>query len=333
MRLRSLTASLGNFSMRKMNLVLLGMALILLIWMLHQVGWATIWQQLLKVGWWWPVVLLPYGLVNGVEAISWNLLLVSAENRPSLARLFRLRLAGEALNTLTPTAGLGGEPFKASRLAASGVPWQEATASVIIHKGVAVLSLALYIFLGLALVPLLLSLSASLEWLLVSGAVLLTAGALIFIFLQGRDPCVQGIRLLERFGLCPRILKEKEQELESLDAQMATFYREHPGRGFLSLALFFLSWMTHAIEVYLVFWLLGHPITWGLAVCLDALAMLFTAMGFFIPVSLGIQDGGNILLALGFNLGATLGAAFSMIRRLREAFWMGLGLIFAAQER
>jgi uncharacterized protein (TIRG00374 family) len=319
--------------MRKLNLVLLALAFVLLLWMLHQVGWPTIWQHLLRVGWWWPVLLLPYGLVNGLEAISWNLLLPSAEHRPSLARLFCLRLGGEALNTLTPTAGLGGEPFKATRLAASGVPWQEATASVIIHKGVTVLSLALYILLGLALVPFLLSLSSSLLWLLSAGAMLLAAGALIFIFLQGRDPCVQGIRLLERFGLCPLALKEKEQDLESLDAQMAAFYREHPGRGFLSLALFFLSWMTHAIEVFLIFWLLGHPISWGLAVCLDALAMLFTALGFFIPVSLGVQDGGNILLALGFNLGATLGAAFSIIRRLREAFWMGLGLIFAAQER
>jgi uncharacterized protein (TIRG00374 family) len=319
--------------MRKLNLVLLALAFVLLLWMLHQVGWPTIWQNLLRVGWWWPLVLLPYGLVNWIEAISWKLLLPSSQDRPSLTRLFWLRLGGEALNTLTPTAGLGGEPFKASRLAARGVSWQEATASIVIHKGVAVLSLALYILLGLALVPFLLSLSSSLLWLLSAGAMLLAAGALIFIFLQGRDPCVQGIRLLERFGLCPLALKEKEQDLESLDAQMAAFYREHPGRGFLSLALFFLSWMTHAIEVFLIFWLLGHPISWGLAVCLDALAMLFTALGFFIPVSLGVQDGGNILLALGFNLGATLGAAFSIIRRLREAFWMGLGLVFAAHER
>ena len=70
-----------------------------------------------------------------------------------------------------------------------------------------------------------------------------------------------------------------------------------------------------------------------LAVCLDALAMLFTAMGFFIPAALGVQDGGNVLLALGFHLGATLGAAFSILRRLREAFWMGLGLLLAVQER
>jgi glycosyltransferase 2 family protein len=319
--------------MRRINLILLGLALAFLLWMLHQVGWHIIWQHLLKVGWWWPVLLLPYGVVNCLEALSWDYLLLSSAHRPSLMKLFRLRLGGEALNTLTPTAGLGGEPFKAVRLAALGVPWEEATASVVIHKGVAVLSLVLYIFLGLALVPFLLPLSGSLVLLLSSGAFLLAGGALLFIIAQGRGPCMGGVRLLDRFGLCPRRLKEKEAELESLDAAMASFYREHPGRGLLSLALFVLAWLVHAVEVYLMFWLLGHPISWSLAVCLDALAMLFTAMGFFIPAALGVQDGGNVLLALGFHLGATLGAAFSILRRLREAFWMGLGLLLAVQEK
>jgi uncharacterized protein (TIRG00374 family) len=319
--------------MRKITLILMGLALVFLVWMLHEVGWDTIWQHLLKVGWWWPVLLLPYGIVNWLEAISWDYLLISPAHRPSLSRLYRLRLSGEALNTLTPTAGLGGEPYKAAHLAATGMPWEEATASVVIHKGVAILSLVLYVFLGLALVPFLLPLETSLVWLLSLGAFLLAGGALVFIIGQGRGPCVQGIRFLERVGLCPSRLKEKEADLESLDAQMASFYREHTGPGCLSLVLFFLAWVMHAVEVYLIFWLLGHPISWGLAVCLDALAMLFTAMGFFIPASLGVQDGGNVLLALGFHLGATLGAAFSILRRLREAFWMGLGLILAVREK
>lgn len=325
--------TIPRFSLRTTNLILMGLALVFLVWMLHKVGWQTIWQHLLRVGWWWPVLLLPYGVVNWLEAVSWDYLLLSPTHRPSLARLYRLRLSGEALNTMTPTAGLGGEPFKASRLAALGLPWEEATASVVIHKGVAILSLVLYIFLGLGLVPFLLPLDGSLVMFLGLGAFLLAGGALLFVLVQGRGPCMWSIRLLERIGLCPRRLKDKEEELQSLDAAMASFYREHPGRGLLSLALFLLAWMTHAVEVYLIFWLLGHPISWGVAVCLDALAMLFTAMGFFIPASLGVQDGGNVLLALGFHLGATLGAAFSILRRLREAFWMGLGLLLAFQEK
>lgn len=313
--------------------VLLVLALIFLVWMLHQVGWTTVWGHLRRLGWWWPALLVPYGLVTCLEALSWDYLILSPAPRLNLPLLFRLRLGGEALNTLTPTAGLGGEPFKAARLTAAGVPWEEATASVVIHKGVTALSLALYILVGLALAPFLLPLASSLVWLLSLGALLLAALALLFIFLQGRGPCLQGLRLLERFGLCPRRLKEKEEELETLDARMAAFYREHPYRGLGSLGLFFLAWLMHSVEVYLIFWLLGHPISWGTSVCLDALAMLFTAMGFFIPASLGVQDGGNVLLTLGFHLGATLGAAFSILRRLREAFWMGLGLVIASLEK
>ena len=87
------------------------------------------------------------------------------------------------------------------------------------------------------------------------------------------------------------------------------------------------------MEVWLIFWLLGHPLGWGQSLCLDSLAMLFAGLGFMIPVSLGVQDGGNILLALGFNLGAPLGAAFSILRRVREAFWLVLGLVVAAREK
>jgi hypothetical protein len=285
------------------------------------------------VGWGWPLLLLPYGLVNWLEAVSWKYLLLHQPDLPSVNRLFWLRLGGEALNQLTPTASLGGEPFKAARLQAGGVPWEIATASVVIHKGILVLSLALYIFLGLALAPLYLPVVGAHLGLLSLGALALAAGGVAFVILQRRNPCGFGLRLLTRFNLCPPALKGREGAFNDLDARLSTFYREHPGRAALAFILFFLSWVLHAVEMYVMFWLLGHPIGWGPAICLDALAMLFTALGFFIPAALGVQEGGNILLALGFNLGLPLGAAFSILRRLREAFWMTLGLTVVWREK
>lgn len=319
--------------MRRLTLILLAVATLFLFWMLNEVGWSTIGRQLLQVGWYWPLLLLPYGLVNWLEAISWNYLLLTDATRPSLSRLFCLRLAGEALNQLTPTASLGGEAFKAARLHAGGVPWEEGTASVVIHKGILVLSLVLYIFMGLALALLLLPGAGSRLWGLGLAALGLGLAGLAFVIIQSRGPCGQGLRLLTRLGCCPKSLKEKEGELNHLDALLSSFYRQYPGRSALAFTLFFLSWLLHGVEVYLMFWFLGHPISWGLALCLDALAMLFTALGFFIPAAVGVQEGGNILLTLGFHLGAALGAAFSILRRLREAFWLALGLVVVAREK
>ncbi|MBW2134398.1 MAG: TIGR00374 family protein, partial [Deltaproteobacteria bacterium] len=61
-------------------------------------------------------------------------------------------------------------------------------------------------------------------------------------------------------------------------------------------------------------------------------AILITSLAFFIPGNLGVQDGGNILLTMGLHLGAILGATFSVIRRLREGFWLAVGLVVLAYE-
>ena len=319
--------------MRIVNLILLLIASVFFVWILNELGWDTLGHYLLQVGWYWPLLLLPYGVVNWLESWSWKYILVQPPAKITVWRLFWLRLGGESLNQLTPTACLGGEPFKASRLQADGVPLEVASASVVILKGILFLSLTLYIITGVALAPVFLPEAATHMLLLCVAAVGLAAAGIIFVVVQGREPCGNSFRFLSRRGWVPHFLRGQEGFLGDLDTAMSQFYRQYPARAALAFSLFFLSWLLHSVEVYLIFWLLGHPISWGLAVCLDALAMLFTALGFFIPAAMGIQEGGNILLALGFKLGFDLGAAFSILRRIREAFWLCLGLVVVWREK
>jgi len=319
--------------LRLVNLILLLIASVFFVWILNEVGWDTLGRYLWQVGWYWPLLLLPYGLVNWLEAWSWKYILVDTPARTTVGRLFWLRLGGEALNQLTPTASLGGEPFKASRLQADGVPLEMASASVVIMKGILVLSLVLYIFTGLALAPFYLPEAGKHMLLLCLAALGLAAAGIIFVIVQRREPFGNSFRFLDRRGWLPHFLRDQEGFLENLDTAISQFYRQYPSRAVLAFFLFFLSWLLHSVEVYLMFWLLGHPISPGMAICLDALAMLFTALGFFIPAAMGVQEGGNILLALGFKLGFDLGAAFSILRRIREAFWLCLGLVVVWREK
>ena len=319
--------------MRLINLILLLIASVFFVWILNEVGWDTLGHYLWQVGWYWPLLLLPYGVVNWLEAWSWKYILADTPAKTTVGRLFWLRLGGEALNQLTPTASLGGEPFKASRLQADGVPLEVASASVVIMKGILVLSLALYIFVGLALAPVYLPEAAKHMLFLSLAAVGLAAVGIIFVIVQRREPFGNSFRFLSRRGWLPHFLRDHEGFLGDLDTAMSQFYRQYPSRALVAFSLFFFSWLLHSVEVYLIFWLLGNPISWGMAVCLDALAMLFTALGFFIPAAMGVQEGGNILLALGFKLGFDLGAAFSILRRIREAFWLCLGLVVVWREK
>ena len=320
--------------MRRLNLILLAVASVAFLLLLRHIDWHGLLLSFSSGKRYWPLVIVPYGVTCYLWALSWRFLLVGRAGCPSLRRLFFMRLAGESLNQLTPAASLGGEPFKALGLKADGVAWQEATASLVIHKALMVISLVLYIFICLALLPTILpGISQRLALFSCLGTLLLAAAGAVFVFVQRRSPCLSLLKALQKFGLCPALLLAKEPQLASLDACLAGFYREHPGAGFMSLLFFLLGWLVHALEVCLIFWLLGHPIGFGLALCLDALSQLVAGLGFMIPASLGVQDGGNILLSLGFNLGATLGAGFSILRRFREAFWLLLGLLVAAREK
>lgn len=319
--------------MRRINLILLMIALCFLFVMLKRIGWSNPALYLRQVGYYAPLILLPYGVSTLLGALAWRVLLIRKDTRPTLGRLCLLRLGGESLNQLTPTASLGGESFKALCLHADGIPWQEAAASLIIQKGLLVLSLVLYILVSIALVPFVLSDGYPGLGGLILGALVLGGLGVAFVAVQRSNPCSLLLRIMKRCGLSPALLMDREAELDTLDALLAGFYRAYPGRILAAFVLFFLGWVLQLTEVFLIFGLMGHPLGWGEALCLDGLAMLFTSLGFMIPVSLGVQDGGNVLLALGFNLGAPLGAAFSIIRRIREAFWLALGLVVVAREK
>ncbi|HJV67323.1 MAG TPA: flippase-like domain-containing protein [Geomonas sp.] len=320
--------------MRRINLAMVGVASCALFLIFRGIDWSALSNSLKVAKWYWALLVVPYGVTCFFWTLAWRLLLVADTGTPRLPRMFFLRLAGESLNQLTPTVSLGGEPFKALRLKADGVPWQQAAASLIIHKAVTVASLILYILTGLAFIPLTLQgLSPRLALFGCLGATLLGGGGLLFVMLQRRSPCLSFLKLLKRTRHCPAALAARERELASLDEVLTAFYRDHAGRGLLALCCLFLGWLVHAGEVSLVFWLLGHPIPAGVAISLDALSQLVAGLGFMIPASLGVQDAGTILLTLGFKLGSSLGAGFSIARRVREAFWLLLGVLVAAREK
>ncbi len=319
--------------MAKVRILLIIIASVFLVWMFQAVGWKEVVHHLRLVGWYWPLILLPYLLVNLLDALSWLCCFDSPPIGVTVRYLFFNRLAGEAVNVLTPLASLGGEPVKALMLQKEGVTLTNATASLVISKGILVLSMVLYILVGLSLAPFLFKLSSAWLLFLLVAALVLGIGALGFVLLQKHGLCQMGMAILERCKFLPRFLKEKEASLCRLDAQMSTFYRHHIRKFWFALGLSFLGWIVHGLEVYIIFHLLGQPINLLTSLCLDALATLIGGLAFFIPGNLGVQDGGNVLLTIGLQLGALMGATFSIIRRLREGFWLAVGLVVLAYER
>lgn len=303
--------------------LLLVAGLAVVAYLVAQVGVAAIADAFRRLSWRLAVVLLfPTCVAVVLDTLAWRYAFLEPPRR--FLRLLGARIAGEAVNLVTPTASVGGEPLKA-HLLRPGIPMREGLASVIADKTTAVASQVLVLLAGLALglflmppaSPLMLAMGALLvlEMLCVGG----------FVAVQLRGLAGGGGRLLTRFRMGPS--RERQAVLDGVDDALRVLYGRHGRRLCASVALHFLGFAAGTLEVYLVVRSLGLPVTLAGAFVVGAFGTAVKFLSFMVPASLGALEGGNVAIFAAFGLGGTAGLTYTLVRRLRELLWAGLGFL------
>src|SRR5438874_1860185 len=121
---------------------------LLLALLLYHAGIGPVVVRLRVLGWGTPLIVLPYLVIAAFDALGWRCTLPATARAP-LGAVYLARMAGEAVNSLTPTA-VTGEPLKAHLLRAWGVSSADGVASIVIAKTALTVSQILFILLGLA---------------------------------------------------------------------------------------------------------------------------------------------------------------------------------------
>lgn len=272
------------------------------------------------------IAVFPELIVVAFDTLGWRF--AFARDRVGPGHLFFARMAGEAFNMVTPTASMGGEAIKIWLLRGRA-PVHESLPSVIVAKTTITIGQGILLLVGVALATRLADadsrLLLAMQWLV--GLEVLALAA--FVLVQTRGMLGWGGRLLRRFGLS----RERHAVLGRADDGLAAFYRAHRGRFALSIAFHFAGWLLGALETYLILWFLGAPVSPLTAVVIEAFGTGIRFATFFIPASVGAFEGGNAAIFVALGLSPTLGIAFSLVRRLREATWVGFGLLAFALMR
>ena len=270
------------------------------------------------LGWQSLLVCLPFALIMAVDTLGWRY--AFAYDRVPFLRLMAARVAGEAVNVMTAVAPVGGDAIKVWFLG-SHVPYRESVASVIIAKTTITLSQTLFLLLGVA-VALALSVDARLVaamlWLLLVELV----GAGGFLFVQVTGLLGRGARRLARFGKLKAIASA-----ENLDQTLQSFYRRQWLRFSLSMGFHLLGWLMGVLETWLFLQVLHVPASLTTAVVIETLGSAVRFATFFMPGSLGALEGANAAAFAALGFGAQAGLAFSLLRRLRQVVWIGLGVL------
>jgi len=276
------------------------------------------------------VLLIPSILMYVVEAHAWKVTLGPLGKEIPFWRVLVIRTAGEAVNMTTPAGYVGGEPLKAHLLRKHHVPMEEAFTSVIIAKTTMTIAEVVFILMGIALAFLSVGADGSsgqtvAAALLSVGFLVLVTAALVFVQQQGLFTWL--LEFLRRVGLTIAYLEARKEKLLSLDRAIWGFYRHKRPAFCASAGLSFLGWIAEALEVYVIIWYLGGPAMALSAISIAALSVFIKSSTFFIPGSLGAQDGGNLLLLKAFGYSDVSGITFALLRRFRELVWIGIGLL------
>ena len=268
------------------------------------------------------LVWFPFVAILMLDTLGWQF--AFRDPTVSFRSLLLIRMAGEAINTTTPTASLGGEGVKAWLLRPQ-VSLQEGLASVIIAKTTITIAQALLLLVGIVVawpyLPDTSTLTRVMIWLLVlevlavGGFVVaqVTGGATAVGRLLGR------VKLLRAGGLT--------RHLAQTDQALRDFYQERPGRLALSILFHFLGWALGAVEVYLVLRCLGVPISLTTALVIEAFGTGVRFASFMVPAHLGALEGGYVMTFAALGLGSPLGLTFGLVRRVRELAWTILGFL------
>ena len=272
----------------------------------------------------WPFYLLFSIIANLLATFAWILLDHSGEIRKiKIWELFIIRQAGESLGQLNPTGVLGGDYFKYKILKNQIDPSTINTPlflfrmySIVSFFWIVALSFSAYIILYVEKIqiPHLIILAILIPLIIFQFKILKKLPAIVLFILTFFQ---------KHFGLKPIIVEKFGTFAQQIAA--LSFSKAH----FVPNILLILHWIIGSLEVYGIMQLLHVNIPPLQSIIMEYGIMAFKTAGQVIPAQLGIEEVGNSYMLLvfgGFTSAVWLG--FSVMRRIRQLFWVFLSLFY-----
>lgn len=277
-------------------------------------GFAEIATGLGRAGWGMFPVIAFHALQMIFSSLAWQSL-IPTHPAPRLITVVAIRWIREAVNNLLPVAQIGGEFVGARLLRRGGVPLAAAGASVTVDLTMEMMSQIGFTLLGLALLIPGLHEPRILPWTI--GATALAGGVgILFIVAQ-------------RFGLFHQIERglvglaargagwSSLGEIAGLHRAIVALYAA-PARLGRAFGHHLVSWLLGGLEVMLAFHFVGVSVDFREGLIIESLGQALRAVGFAIPASLGVQEGGYVLVCGLFGINPQAAIELSLLKRIRE---------------
>lgn len=304
----------------------------LFVFLLYDLGTRAVLTNLSVVGWGLVPIVLQEILAFLANTLGWRLAFPPHRYHVAFRTLLAARIAGDAVNYLTPTATVGGE-FVRARLLRGRVPTAPVVASLVLARLTQAVGLLVFVAVGLATVvdPRLLPPGLQSGLLIGLGCL---AGLLVLVTLAQRRGMFGLVLDLMEMRFHGARSSSLGRALLRFDEEIARSHRHGRIRLLLSTASFGLGFACGAVESYLALWFIGVPVTAQRALTVEVLSVVFNNLLFFVPLRAGVQEAGKVLIFTLLGLDPAKGLAVGVLYRIRELAWALAGLvIFYFQRR
>jgi putative membrane protein len=268
----------------------------------------------------WPLLLLlpAHCVPLLLDAQGWKVLLAPIDplRRASLWFLFRIACVREAVGRLLPVAGIGGEVVGIRLALARLDDTAGVTATVIVEVLITIVTQ--YLFCGLGIVMLTATASDLAPVWSMSTALLLSLPIPLIVYLLLRHGAV-----FERLGVIAKKLFGTDNRFAigldgaKLDAEIHGLFAQ-PLRLLHALAWQFSGYLIGSFETWFALQLLGHRVSPGTALAIEALTQAARHATFFVPGGLGVQEASVMLFGYLAGISGDTALSLALVKRIRE---------------
>lgn len=291
--------------------------------LLHQLSAPEVLRHVLMMGWGYVLVIGLSLVVFVYHAWIWRACFDRGAERPRLRQLLWVQLVGEAVGNVAPASQVGKEVGKAIVLrdkmcVSSGV------SSLVAYKTGEMIGGVIFVIGGVVLGLQRFSWPAEVRGALIAVLALSVLGVVWTVFRQRRSPFARFLNLMLWLRLT--FLERFRDQAVEIDEKLAQFYRLNRWRLAGLLGLHLLGWSLGTLEIYAILYVLGEPMPFVSVYLFHALMIVINAAFFFVPLGMGVFEGGHVFLFHLMGLDPKMGLAVGIIRRVRRLFWMQVGL-------
>jgi glycosyltransferase 2 family protein len=290
-----------------------------------------------------PLALIPNLLLSLMETGGWALAVHGVGARARFRSLLAVRLSADAVALSVPSGSIVAEarqPYLLHRRC--GLSYADGIAATVARKIYVVASHGLCLFLAVAWAYPALSRASHrlLRGPLLPGLLLMAAAGLVLASLslaaasfRGRlgGKLWRGLRRLPLSALRGWV-ERGGPSFAATDERLARFFARGPRALLGPLPYFVLIWAVRAAENLLLLRMVGVEVGYRELLALEPSLAIVRAAFSILPAGLGVQDFGCLLFlqAMGVRDAPAVGAAYVLLRRGKELFWIAAGYLCLA---